>query len=219
MSETPDQRVSTATDRLSCPNLGLTFAAANTHGIRWSKFSLQGEEETASRLGPFIFPEIMSRTDSFLTRDTRRGAVASFYVYINFSGESRTWTCAYRTVSSCSRGHTVSRRRNASQFFCRSLARRRSLALIHRCLPSAPRTRPHHPGAAAALSPTSPAGLQASTWPSPPGSADRLRGDPLPRTDSDEIGWWTCSSVSKENSIYDSVGGDLGVTPLVGRQA
>jgi hypothetical protein len=69
-------------------------------GIRWSKFSLQGEEETASRLGPFIFPEIMSRTDSFLTRDTRRGAVASFYVYINFSGESRTWTCAYRTVSS-----------------------------------------------------------------------------------------------------------------------
>jgi hypothetical protein len=69
-------------------------------GIRWSKFSLQGEEETASRLAPFIFPEIMSRTDSFLTRDTRRGAVASFYVYINFSGESRTWTCAYRTVSS-----------------------------------------------------------------------------------------------------------------------
>lgn len=26
--------------------------------------------------------------------------MASFYVYINFSGESRTWTCAYRTVSS-----------------------------------------------------------------------------------------------------------------------
>jgi hypothetical protein len=69
-------------------------------GIRWSKFSLQGEEETASQLAPFIFPEIMSGPDSFLTRDTRRGAVASFYVYINFSAESRTWTCAYRTVSS-----------------------------------------------------------------------------------------------------------------------
>jgi hypothetical protein len=26
--------------------------------------------------------------------------VASFYVYINFSADRRTWTCAYRTVSS-----------------------------------------------------------------------------------------------------------------------
>jgi hypothetical protein len=30
--------------------------------------------------------------------------------------------------------------------------------------------------------------------------------------------WWTCSSVSKENSIYDSVGSDSGL-PLVRRQA
>jgi hypothetical protein len=29
-----------------------------------------------------------------------RGAVASFYVNIDFSAESRMWTSAYRTVSS-----------------------------------------------------------------------------------------------------------------------
>ena len=52
------------------------------------------------RLGPFIFREIMSGRAGFLTRHTLRGAVASFYVYINFSAESRTWTSAYRTVSS-----------------------------------------------------------------------------------------------------------------------
>jgi len=100
MSETPDQRVSTATDRRSCPNLGPTFAAANTHGDHMVKVLTAGGRGDGIPIGPVYFPEIMSRTDSFLTRDTRRGAVASFYVYINFSGESRTWTCAYRTVSS-----------------------------------------------------------------------------------------------------------------------
>jgi hypothetical protein len=73
-------------------------------GIRWSNFSRQGEEETTpSRLAPFIFRETMSGTAFFLTRDTRRGAVASFYVYINFSADPRTWTCAYQTASSCSK--------------------------------------------------------------------------------------------------------------------
>ena len=67
--------------------------------IRWSKFSLQREEETASRLALFIFRKIMSGAASFVRmRNTRRGGVASFYVYISFSGESRMWTCACRTV-------------------------------------------------------------------------------------------------------------------------
>ena len=59
-----------------------------------------GEEEPPSRLDPSIFREIMSGAASSLTRHTRRGAVASFYVHISFSGEKRTWTSAYRTVSS-----------------------------------------------------------------------------------------------------------------------
>lgn len=43
----------------------------------------------------------MSGAASFVRiRHTRRGAVASFYVHISFSGEKRTWTSAYRTVSS-----------------------------------------------------------------------------------------------------------------------
>jgi hypothetical protein len=101
MSETPGQRVSTATDRRSCPNLDPTFAALDAHGIRWSKFSPQREEETGSRLARSIFRKIMSGGASFVRiRHTTRGGVASFYMYINFSGESRTWTCAYRTVSS-----------------------------------------------------------------------------------------------------------------------
>jgi hypothetical protein len=71
-------------------------------GIRWSKFLLQREEATASRLALFIFQEIMLGAAGYLIRDTRKGAVASFYVYISFHlpAESRTWTCAYRTVSS-----------------------------------------------------------------------------------------------------------------------
>jgi hypothetical protein len=69
--------------------------------IRWSKFSLQREGETASRLALFIFRKIMSGAASFVRiRHTIRGAVASSYVYISFSGESRMWTSAYRTVSS-----------------------------------------------------------------------------------------------------------------------
>jgi hypothetical protein len=51
-------------------------------------------------IGPVYFCEIMSGPVGFVTRHTRRGAVASFYVYINFSADPRTWTCAYRTVSS-----------------------------------------------------------------------------------------------------------------------
>jgi hypothetical protein len=66
---------------------------------------------------------------------------------------------------------------------CELLARRRSLALIHRCRPSLPRMRPNHSRRSFT---TNRAGLQAPTWPSPPGSADRLRGDPLVRTDSDQ---------------------------------
>jgi hypothetical protein len=42
----------------------------------------------------------MSGAASLLARDTRRGGVASFYAHISFSGEKRTWTSAYRTVSS-----------------------------------------------------------------------------------------------------------------------
>jgi hypothetical protein len=37
----------------------------------------------------------MSGGASFVTRHTRRGAGASFYGYMNFSADSRTWTCAY----------------------------------------------------------------------------------------------------------------------------
>lgn len=61
-----------------------------------------GEKGTASRLALSIFREIMSGAGGFLTRPTRKGAVASFYVSIKFHlpTESRTWTCAYRTVSS-----------------------------------------------------------------------------------------------------------------------
>ena len=55
--------------------------------IRWSKFSLQGEEETASRLGLFILREIMSGAAGLRIKDTRRGAVASFCMYINFWAE------------------------------------------------------------------------------------------------------------------------------------
>ena len=94
------KRVSTATDRRSCPNLDRNSPQSTRMGIRWSKFSPQGEEEPLSRLDPFIFREIMSGAASFLARDTRRVAVASFYVHISFSGEKRTWTSAYRTVSS-----------------------------------------------------------------------------------------------------------------------
>jgi hypothetical protein len=72
-------------------------------GIRWSKFLLRGAEATASRLALSIFQEIMSGAAGFLTRHIRKGAVASFYVSIKFhlQTESRTWTCAYRTASSC----------------------------------------------------------------------------------------------------------------------
>src|SRR5829696_6143247 len=100
MSETPDQRVSTATDRRSCPNLGLTFAAANTHGDQMVKVLTAGGRGDGVPIGPVYFSRDYV-THGFLS-DKRypQGAVASFYVYINFSGESRTWTCAYRTVSS-----------------------------------------------------------------------------------------------------------------------
>jgi hypothetical protein len=60
---------------------------------------------------------------------------------------------------------------------CESTAGRRSTALIHRCRPSAPRTRPTTPTVAGALSPTNRAGQLATTWPTPRGSADRLTGD------------------------------------------
>jgi hypothetical protein len=59
--------------------------------IRWSKFSLEGER-APSRLALFILREIMSGAASFVRiRDTRREAVASFYVNIRFWAESRTW--------------------------------------------------------------------------------------------------------------------------------
>ena len=60
--------------------------------IRWSKFSLQGEEETASQLALFILKDYV--TNGILS-DKRypQGAVGLFYVCINFSGESRTWEC------------------------------------------------------------------------------------------------------------------------------
>ena len=51
-------------------------------------------------MDPSIFREIMSGAASSLARHTRRGAVASFYVHISFSGKKRTWTSAYRTASS-----------------------------------------------------------------------------------------------------------------------
>ena len=50
-------------------------------------------------IGPVYLREIMSGPVSFVTRNTCRGPVASFYVHINFFGEKRTWTCAYPTVS------------------------------------------------------------------------------------------------------------------------
>ena len=44
-----------------------------------------GGRGNGSRLAPFIFREIMSCPAGFVTRHTRRVAVASFYVNINFS--------------------------------------------------------------------------------------------------------------------------------------
>jgi hypothetical protein len=65
------------------------------------KVIVGGENPAKPRLAPFILREIMSSPAGFLTRRTLRGAVASFYVNIHFSAKSRTWTSAYRTVSSC----------------------------------------------------------------------------------------------------------------------
>src|SRR3954453_23128073 len=68
--------------------------------IRWPNFSPQGEDEPPSPLYPFIFREIMSGAASFVRiRNTRREPVGSLYVPINFSGKKRTWTSAYRTVT------------------------------------------------------------------------------------------------------------------------
>src|SRR5687768_2348711 len=45
-------------------------------------------------------------------------------------------------------------------------------------------------------------------WLHPLESVDRLRGDPLRRTDSDQIGLWqTCLSLSNATSISDSMAG------------
>jgi hypothetical protein len=55
MSETPGQRVSTATDRRSCPNLGLTFAAANTHGDQMVKVLTAGGRGDGVPIGPVYF--------------------------------------------------------------------------------------------------------------------------------------------------------------------
>jgi hypothetical protein len=59
LKQTGGQRVSTATDGRSCPNLDGYLPQSTLMGIRWSKFLLQGEEATASRLALFIFREIM----------------------------------------------------------------------------------------------------------------------------------------------------------------
>ena len=75
------------------------LAAVDGNGDQMVKV-LVGGEKAKSRLASSIFREIMSCPAGFVTRHTRRGAVASFYVNMNFSAESRTWTSDYRTVSS-----------------------------------------------------------------------------------------------------------------------
>jgi hypothetical protein len=64
------------------------------------KVIVGGGKPRKTPFGPVYFREIMKSTPYFLRRHTRRGAVASFYVNIHFSAKSRTWTSAYRTVSS-----------------------------------------------------------------------------------------------------------------------
>jgi Phage integrase family len=54
-------------------------------------------------------------------------------------------------------------------------------------------------------SPTNRVGRRLTTWLHPLESAGRLRGDPLRRTGSDQIGWWTCLSLSNATSIFDSI--------------
>ena len=63
-----------------------------------------------------------------------------------------------------------------TSYRCERLAGRRSTALIHRCRPSTPRTRPNHSRVDGAPSPTNQAAQPWTTWPSPPGPADQLHG-------------------------------------------
>ncbi len=53
---------------------------------------LVGGGKGKSRLAPSISREIISGPAGFVTRHTRKGAVASFSVNIHFSAKSRTWT-------------------------------------------------------------------------------------------------------------------------------
>ena len=63
------------------------------------KLLTAGGRGTSLPVGPFIFRKIMSGAAGFLTRHTTKGPAASLFAHINFSGEKRTWTCAYRMVS------------------------------------------------------------------------------------------------------------------------
>jgi hypothetical protein len=101
MSETPCQRVSTATDRRPCPNLDQTFAAIDANEDQMVKVLTAEGRGNGLPVGPVYFSKDYVRR-GFLCKDKtyHQGAVASFYMYISFSAESRVWTCAYRTVSS-----------------------------------------------------------------------------------------------------------------------
>jgi hypothetical protein len=51
-------------------------------------------------IGPVYFSRDYVTHGFFTDKTYPQGAVASFYVYINFSADPHTWTCAYPTVSS-----------------------------------------------------------------------------------------------------------------------
>jgi hypothetical protein len=84
---------------------------------------------------------------------------------------------AFDTVGESSIGLMVANGASSGRSHdCDPLAGRRSTDLTHHWRPSAPRTRPHHSRRSLTHSR---AGQPWSTWPPPPGSADRLLGDLL----------------------------------------
>jgi hypothetical protein len=69
-------------------------------GVQMVRVLTAGGRGTSIPIGPVYFSRDYVRR-GFLTNKTYpQGGVASFYVHISFSGEKRTWTSAYRTVSS-----------------------------------------------------------------------------------------------------------------------
>ena len=79
MSETPGQRVSTATDRRSCPNFDPTFAALDAHGDQMVKVLVGGGKGKVP-IGPVYFTRDYVKPGGLLCKSKkypqgRRGVV------------------------------------------------------------------------------------------------------------------------------------------------